>query len=293
MKHLILIATALAAAFTPLCPSIAQTARPAAPRKHEGRPIVIGHAFELRSKVLGDTRTINVQLPEHYGEPGRHFPVLVVLDGGVKEDFVHIAALAQITAAYDQGQELIVIGIAGVDRRHDLTSPSTVASDLKAAPTSGAAGTYRRFLVDELKPWIDKRYPQHGRFGIIGESLAGLFILDTLLEEPTAFDDYIAVSPSLWWAGGRLAKTAAGQLRRVAPAGRRLWIGFDEPAPPADLAAKDRALQDALAGALRDAAPAGLKWSTQRLDEGHASIYHPAALRAFRALYPFVARPKG
>lgn len=286
--NLFLLLAALAASHLalPTAASPQVGSPPPPPFKPEGRPIVIGSSFDLRSKVLGDVRTINVRLPEHYGEPGRRFPVLVLLDGGEKEDFLHIAGLAQITAAYGEGQGLIVIGVEGVDRRHDLTAPSSTASDLKAAPTSGGSEAYRRFLVEELKPWIDARYPLHGRFGLIGESLAGLFVLETLFRQPTAFDDYIAVSPSLWWDGGRLARTAAGPLRRVPPAGLRLWIGFDQPAPPADQAARERALQDGLVAALRNAAPAGLKWSAERLDEGHSSIYHPAALRAFRALYP-------
>ena len=267
-------------------PSVAtgQTVPPP-PSSSGGRPIVIGHAFELRSQVLAGTRTINVRLPDHYGEPGRHFPVLVLLDGGEKEDFLHIAGLTQITAAWGDGQEMILIGVQGVDRRHDLTSPSSVASDLKAAPTSGGSATYRRFLVDELKPWIDTHYPSHSSYGLMGESLAGLFVLQTMLEEPSAFDDYISVSPSLWWDDGRLAKIAADRLRRVSPAGCRLWIGFDQPAPPADQAARERALQDVLVAALQMAAPASLKWSAERLDEGHSTVYHPAALRALRALY--------
>lgn len=111
------------------------------------RPIIIGQSYRMKSAILGGSRVINVQLPEHYGDTGRTFPVLYLLDGGEHEDFVHIAGLAQINAAYGQGQEMIVVGIEGVDRRHDLTSPSTVAGDLKAAPTSGGADAYRRFLT--------------------------------------------------------------------------------------------------------------------------------------------------
>lgn len=266
-------------------PATVQTAPPPFPMKPDGQWIIIGESFKLQSRVLGGSRTINVRLPGHYGLPGSRPTVLVLLDGGEREDFLHIAGLAQITSAWGEGRELIVVGVEGVDRRHDLTSPSSVASDLKAAPTSGGSAAYRRFLVDELKPWIDAHYPLHGSYAIIGESLAGLFVLETLLEEPTAFDDYISVSPSLWWNGGRMSLTAADRVRRVTPAGRRLWIGFDRPSPPADQAARERALQDGLVAALRSSAPAGLAWSAEHLDEGHSTVYHPAALRALRALY--------
>jgi len=254
-------------------------------------PITIGLGHVLQSKVLSDARRLNVRLPDHYGEPGRRFPVLYLLDGGEREDFLHIAGLTQITAAYGEGQEVILVGIEGVDRRHDLTSPSSVAEDRKAAPTSGGAAAYRRFLVEELKPWVEGRYRTDGRSALMGESLAGLFVLETLLRTPSAFNDYISVSPSLWWDGGRLARTSAQALRTLGPAGRRLWIGFDQPAPPADQAARERGLQDRFIASLRSMAPAGLSWSAVRLAESHSTVYHPAALQAMRELYRVEARP--
>lgn len=261
-----------------------------APATAEGRPIVIGTSHKLRSSILGGERTINVRLPDSYGEAGRSFPVLVLLDGGEKEDFLHIAGLTQITAAYGEGQELILIGVEGVDRRHDLTSPSSVAEDRRRAPTAGGAAQYRRFLAEELKPWISSRFRTDGRMALIGESLAGLFVLETLLLQPTMFNDYIAVSPSLWWNGGSLAKGAAGHLNRGSFAGRRLWLGFDIPSPPADAAARERALQDRLLAALRSGASRGLKSRTARLEEGHSTVYHPAALKALRELYAMTPR---
>ena len=284
MSGLTLVAAIAAVALIPT--SIAgrdqATAAAAGP---DGRPIVIGASYDLPSKVLGDVRKVNVRLPDHYGQPGRRFPVLILLDGGMKEDFLHIAGLTQITAAYGEGRELILVGVEGVDRRHDLTSPSSVAADREVAPTSGGSEAYRRFLVEELKPWVAARFATDGRTGVIGESLAGLFVLETLLRQPAAFDDYIAVSPSLWWDRGRLTMTAADALGHAPAARRRVWIGFDQPAPPAYKAAKERALQDRLVAAFRSSAPAGLNWSATRMEEGHSSIYHPAALRAIRALY--------
>jgi predicted alpha/beta superfamily hydrolase len=248
-------------------------------------PIVIGCSYVIASHILRDNRRINIYLPEHYGDAGRKFPVLYLLDGGEREDFLHIAGLAQISAAYGNGQELIVVGIEGVDRRHDLTSASTLAADLKLLPTSGGADAYRNFLSKELKPWVDARYSTNGHSALIGESLAGLFTLETLLDAPSSFDDYIVVSPSLWWRGGAVSRDAEALLRRSDFSGRRVFIAFDDPAPPVDQAAKDRADQDRLAAAFSAANPAGLTWKIARPGEGHATIYHPAALAALRWLY--------
>ena len=251
-----------------------------------GRPIVIGQSYILHSKILGDDRRINIYLPEHYADPKRSFPALYLLDGGEQEDFLHIAGLAQINAAYGFGQEVIVIGVEGVDRKHDLTSPSAVASDLKRVPTAGGAALYRRFLVEELKPWVALHYRSNGRSGLIGESLAGLFTLETLLTAPSSFDDYIAVSPSLWWNGGALSDQAAADLKAGDFTGKRAFVAFDDPPPPADRAARDRAQQTRVEAAFNEVRPKGLEFSVIRPGEGHGSIYHPAALKAFRALYP-------
>ncbi len=243
------------AALLPLGPAWAAppTAPNAAPAD-DGRPIVIGRAYDLPAKILGDTRRINIYLPDHFGEAGLTFPVIFLLDGGEKEDFLHIAGLAQITAAYGAGRELIVVGIEGRDRRHDLTAPSDQPADRTLLPTAGGADAYRRFLTEELKPWAVARFPV-ARIALMGESLAGLFTAETLLKAPASFDDYIVVSPSLWWNGGALARAAAGDLARGGFAHRRAWIAFDDPAPPPEAAAKERAQQQALADAFARATP--------------------------------------
>lgn len=248
------------------------------------RPIIIGQSYRIKSRVLGGTRVINVQLPDHYADGGT-FPVLFLLDGGEAEDFEHIAGLARINAAYGQGQEMIVVGIEGVDRRHDLTTPSSIAADLKAAPTSGGAAAYREFLNRELKPWVDAQFRTNGRTALIGESLAGLFVLETFADQPDSFSDYISVSPSLWWSNGRIMRRVREALASRSYAGKRIWIAYDIPAPPADAAAKDRRRQHELEHAFRAASPRGLAWTVVHSREGHGTIYHRAAVEAFRALY--------
>ncbi|WP_304186678.1 alpha/beta hydrolase [Phenylobacterium aquaticum] len=282
-SHPYAVRSVLAAMFA-LSLASAAPAQPAA-REDAGRAIVIGQSYALASTVLGDLRRINVYLPDHYADPTRTFPVLFLLDGGEHEDFHHVTGLAQINAAYGQGQELIVVGIEGVDRKHDLTSPATNPADRKRLPTSGGADDYRRFLKDELKPWVAARYRTNGHSALMGESLAGLFVAETLLREPSSFDDYVIVSPSLWWNQGGLAGEAKADLQRAKFAGARAWIAFDDPPPPAEEAQRDRARQDRLEAAFREADPPGLTWTVTRPGETHGGIYHPAILRAFRALY--------
>jgi len=254
---------------------------PAAPSA--GEPIVIGRSYLVPSAILHGNRRINVYLPPHYGAAGRRFPILFLLDGGAEEDFHHITGLAAISAAYGTTEEMIVVGIEGVDRRHDLTAPSSDPSDLKGAPTSGGAAAYRRFLVEELKPWVAARYGAAGRTALIGESLAGLFVVETALREPGAFDDYIAISPSLWWNRQALSREAEADLAKGRLAGHRLWLAV---ANEVALYPEMQQGMDRLVAALKAAPPRGLTWSyTPFPGETHATIYHPAAMAALRALY--------
>lgn len=254
-----------------------------APRIDAGTPIEIGRSYELRSRILGDVRKLAVYLPPHYGDERRTFPVVYLLDGGASEDFHHITAIAAISAAYGMTQEVIIIGIEGRDRRHDLTSPSSNPLDRKSMPTAGGAEAYRHFLLSEVKPWAEGRFRTSGRSALMGESLAGLFVVETALTAPTSFDDFVAVSPSLWWSNGDLSRGAAAALARHDFRGRRIWLAIaDEPTYYPEM--KDGL--DRLVAALRTTRVNAPAWSlTSMPTETHATIYHPAAMAAFRAIF--------
>ena len=113
----------------------------------------------------------------------------------------------------------------------------------------------------------------------MGESLAGLFVVETFLKEPQMFDAYVAVSPSLWWDGGELARQSGAHLRDHSNAPRTLILTLGDEGP------EMQAPMDVLTANLRDHALPGLSWSfTPRPTETHATIYHGAAFDAFRKI---------
>ena len=130
-------------------------------------------------------------------------------------------------------------------------------------------------------PWVEAKYRTNGQDAVIGESLGGLFITETFLKDPTLFDDYIAVSPSLWWDKMKLAKGAAADLAAMPAGKRRLYLTM------ADEAGLMQKGLNILIKAIETDTPDGLGWTyVERKDsEGHATIYHVAALDAFRAFY--------
>lgn len=252
----------------------------------EPTPIVIGQSFLIASRVMDEDREINVWLPPGYHDTDRTYPVVYLLDGGVDQDFHHITGLAQLGTIVGTTQDFIVVGVATKDRRNELTfraehDPSLIAD----YPTHGQSDRFRRFIADEVMPFIDAAYRTDGDEAVMGESLAGLFVLETFLRQPMLFDRYIAVSPSLWWDKGALADEASGLLAAQPPTGRILWLTV------ADEGGEMQPAIDRLRASL-DAVTGYTSIYSARPHETHATIYHPAALDAFRILYaPIEATP--
>lgn len=247
----------------------------------EPTPIVIGQSYALPSAVLGATREINVWLPPGYAESGRSYPVLYLLDGGTTwQDFHHISGLAQLGTVNGTTRDIILIGIASVDRRNELALPTENPELIARYPTHGQSDRFRRFIADEVQPFVESRFRTNGETALMGESLAGLFVVETFLKEPQMFDAWVAVSPSLWWDGGRLAQQSGAHLRDHSNDARTLILTMGNEG------AEAQALMETLTASLQEHARPGLTWTFQpRPDETHATIYHGAALDAFRRLY--------
>ncbi|ALK98444.1 esterase [Massilia sp. WF1] len=264
----------LALAAPAACMSLASAAAPAAPAlASAAAPLSIGDTWTIRSVALGETRRINVYVPA--GIPaGTPLPVLYMPDGGMLEDFLHVAGLLQVGAGNGTVRPFLLVGIENTQRRRDLTGPTEVAKDRSIAPAVGGSQAYRDFIRKELMPEVEKRYRVTPERAIVGESLAGLFVVETLALEPELFDTYIAIDPSLWWNNGELAKRLLAHPP-AAGRGKTLLIAASaDGAPGIDAAALAASLAKAGLGFSYDAWP----------NESHATIYHPAALKAFRAV---------
>jgi hypothetical protein len=152
------------------------------------------------------------------------------------------------------------------------------AEERAIAPVVGGSAAFRRFLADELIPVIEQRYQVAKSRALIGESLAGLFVVETLLVQADLFDVYIAVDPSLWWNAEVLPRRVAGGWPVELDHTRTLWMASSsEPSI--------RVPFDAMRRALERHAPVQLRWQAHTLPrETHASVFHPAALQALRAV---------
>lgn len=240
--------------------------------------------FTLPSAVLGEDRTVHVHVPPGV-DPAKPLPVLYALDGGLDEDLPHIAATIDRLVAAGALAPLRLVGIPNTQRRRDLTEPTDVAEERAIAKVVGGAAPFRRFLVDELIPAVEAKHPCTGQRALLGESLAGAFVVGTFLRAPAVFERCIAISPSLWWNGGALLAEAPALLA-AAPAGmaRVLWFASAD---------EDNIVPrtEQLAALLQRAAPRELAWSYHPMPhEQHGTIFRAAEAAAYRAaLWPGAA----
>lgn len=246
-------------------------------------PLPAHGAFTVNSAVLKEVRHINVYTPPGYGATAAaRYPVLYVLDGGLQEDFPHVIRDVDTAIRAGTMRPMIVVGIENTERRRDMTGTTTVASDQQIAPHVGGSGNFRKFISDELMPDIRRRYRTDAHQAIIGESLAGLFVLETFSVAPQLFDTWIALSPSLWWNDMALARSAKMYLQPPGPRrGMTLYVA----------SAGDDGLDDAGGGllhaALRADAQPDLRWSYEHWPKlKHESIYRDASPSIFPRLFP-------
>lgn len=232
--------------------------------------------FTLHSAILREDRAIYVYTPPGYDDAGSiSYPVLYMPDGGLDEDFPHIAKTVDSLIRLGRIPPMLVVGIPNTERRRDLTGPTTVAKDSSIAPHVGGSADFRRFIREELMPEVRRRYRCTSESATVGESLAGLFVMETFLLEPDLFDRYIAVSPSLWWNDDGLIKVATDSLRERGDRATVLYLAAaNEPGIEAETAA--------LAALIESHPPAGLRWQyTPMPDLRHDTIFRAVAPKAF------------
>ena len=191
-------------------------------------PIPEHETFKIKSQQVGEERTINVWTPTEYKSNQDSLPVMYMADGGIKEDFPHIANTIAKLIKEKKIKPLILVGIENTQRRRDLTGFTEVEKDKEIAPVVGGSEKFRAFVKEELFPEINKRYRTTTEKSIIGESASGLFVMETFFLTPEMFDNYIAFDPSLWWNNHYLVRTAKEHLAKFPTTEKRIWFASSD-----------------------------------------------------------------
>ena len=167
------------------------------------------------STILGNRRDVLVYLPPGYGRfSRRRYPVLYLHDG--QNVFDAATSFSTVEWGMDETAErlikrnliepLIIVAVAnmGEERVHEY-APTRGVIDARAKRkkrSKGLARKYAHFLLDELKPYIDRKYrtdPSAEFTGLGGSSLGGLVTLAIGILYPEVFRRLLVMSPSIWW----------------------------------------------------------------------------------------------
>jgi predicted alpha/beta superfamily hydrolase len=183
----------------------------------------------LESARLGQPRRIAVWLPPGYQDSDQRYPVLYLHDGQNLFDQKTAAFGVEwqvdetATRLIEQGkiEPLIIVGIWNTADRIAEYTPGVDPEFSQG----GRADDYLKFLVEELKPLVDRTYrtrPSRESTAIAGSSLGGLISLYACQKHPKIFAACAAISPSLGWNQESLLKELEVQPERLQPI--RVWI---------------------------------------------------------------------
>lgn len=242
-------------------------------------PFAIGETIEFTSNILQEKRRLNIYLPASYSkDKERQYPVIYLLDGSKEEDFIHIAGLVQFGSFswINMMPESIVVGIANVDRKRDFTFPTNNKKDKEEFPTTGASADFIKYLKSEVKPLIGSSYRVTGEQTLLGQSLGGLLATEIFYRNPNLFDNFVIVSPSLWWNDESLL---AEKLHHKDFKGKVFVAVGKEGATMERIARK---LYGKIENGVSEKAQIGFKFYEQ---QSHGDVLHLAAYDAFSFLF--------
>lgn len=244
-------------------------------------PFSIGVIDSLKSIELNETRRLNIYLPEGYSaDSAQTYNVIYLLDGSADEDFIHVSGIVQFCnfSWINLLPPSIVVGISNVDRKRDFTFPTTIQKDKEDFPTTGESAKFISFIEKELQPYIDKNYKTNSNKMLIGQSLGGLFATEILFTKPQLFNQYLIVSPSLWWNEESLFKGNPEILNASYSSKTELFVAVGNEGKIMERDAKKLYRQ------LKKSKAKNLSIEFKFLgNKNHATIMHQAILNGFEA----------
>jgi len=175
----------------------------------------MGHVHIIRdfeSPQEGFPRTLRIYTPDGYDAQGAHrYPVLYMHDG--QNVFAHPESAVFDTWCANHALEALVsegrlepwilVAVDSGPGRFEEYSPW----DEPRNQVKARGQQYARFLVEQLKPWVDRVYrtrPEPEWTGAMGSSLGGLISLYLGWQYPEVFGRIGALSPTVMWSERQL-----------------------------------------------------------------------------------------
>jgi predicted alpha/beta superfamily hydrolase len=152
----------------------------------------------IHSKVLNQKRKLFIYKPQIDIFSEAPLPVLHMMDG---ENIGMVAGIVDSLINSGDFPPMIIVGIANYkdERTNDLTPVPLTTNQYMYGTKSGGGNLFLKFIKDEVIPFVNRDYKTSNEKILFGHSFGGLMSVYCLFMYPELFNDYIAVSPSLWW----------------------------------------------------------------------------------------------
>lgn len=171
----------------------------------------------IREKVMfqpaNELREIIISLPENYDQSDQRYPVLYINDGQnafIDEEAYSKKSWGFLDYVKEHHVDVIMVAIfCGMApfQREDEYGPWPIDEDLSYHETKiegyiigGQGDAYVRWLIEELKPMIDRRFRTDPMdTAIVGSSMGGVIAAYASLAYPEVFVKCAALSTAFWF----------------------------------------------------------------------------------------------
>jgi predicted alpha/beta superfamily hydrolase len=171
--------------------------------------------IDFTSKVNGRAYRLFVSIPTRRPVPPAGHAVLYLIDGNLH--FGIAVDTARIQACWPDVIDPVVVGIGyptdsvstALDRRMiDLTTPISderlkkgfIAKMPRPSEGFGGMDNYFRVIEEEVKPRVEAMVAINRQEQVLmGHSLGGLTTLHALFRHTATFQQFVAISPSIWF----------------------------------------------------------------------------------------------
>lgn len=151
-------------------------------------------SFLVHSDAVGRDFLVSVFAPPGAAQrPSAKLPVIYALDQG----YDIVGPAVRTLGGVIEPPFVVQVGYLPADFRYRMTDLLFDKVHIGAVDQGGGGAAFQKFLLQELRPWIEARFPvDASRSILMGHSAAALFAANVLAAKPTAFRGYILASPS-------------------------------------------------------------------------------------------------
>ncbi len=171
--------------------------------------------IEFNSKILSEKRVINIYIPESYNTLEKSYPVIYSLDGEYAK--LSLNGTMDYYSFWDKTPECIIVSIDQnyldtVENKYKRWIDCSYSSDSGLPKNKGI--DFKKFISNELVPFIDSSYRTTDFRTIIGHSFTANYVNYFLLDKEPLFNGYVAISPYYASNGLDTLKTIVENLKK-------------------------------------------------------------------------------